>query len=234
MPHCPPATPTHPPGHKHTNPTPDAKTLRAEIQTLRNTISAKSNENSHNPLLTNLELQLNQKRKTLKQVYRKQNSAHLLAHAHELKVTPFTTTINTAWKLLRDYKGDDSSASPQLPSRIRTNISADKRMWTEWDIQREPYIGIRSWHQPTAASICSTPSQNSLKVLWNHIFLISQNSITPLLPLSRGHESPIKPMTPSTRLLPPYNSDPNTDFPATAVSSTLLLPTHPSTENAWV
>jgi len=25
-----------------------------------------------------------------------QNSAHLLANAHELKVTPFTTTINTA------------------------------------------------------------------------------------------------------------------------------------------
>jgi len=141
------ATPTHPPGHKHTNPTPDAKTLRAEIQNLRNTISAKSNENSHNPLLSNLKLQLNQKRKTLKQVYRKQNSAHLLAHAHELKVTPFTTTINTAWKLLCDYKGENSSASPQLPSQMRTNISADKRMWTEGDIQREPHIGIRSWHQ---------------------------------------------------------------------------------------
>ena len=67
----PPATPIHPPGHKHTNPTPDAKTLRAEIQTLRNTISAKSNENSHNPLLTNLELQLNQKRKNFKTTLQK-------------------------------------------------------------------------------------------------------------------------------------------------------------------
>jgi len=135
---------THPPGHKHTNPNPDAKTLRAEIQTLRNTISTKSNESSHNPLLTNLKLKLNQKRKILKQVYRKQNSAHLLAHAHELKVTSFTTTINTVWKLLRDYKGDDSSVSPQLPSEMRTKISPDKRMWTEGDIQRGPHIGIKS------------------------------------------------------------------------------------------
>ena len=88
-------TPTQPPGHKHTNPTPDAKTLRTDIQTLRNTIAAKTNENSHNPLLANLKLQLNQMRKSLNQVYKKQNSAHLLAHAHELKITSFTTTINT-------------------------------------------------------------------------------------------------------------------------------------------
>jgi len=40
----------------------------------------------------------------LKHVYRKQNSAHLLAHAHELKVTPFTTTINSAWKLPENTK----------------------------------------------------------------------------------------------------------------------------------
>ena len=86
-------------------------------------------------------------RESLNQVYKKQNSAHLLAHAHELKVTPFTTTINTAWKLLRDYKGDDSSASPQLPSQMRTNISADKKMWIEGDIQREPHIGIKILHQ---------------------------------------------------------------------------------------
>ena len=89
---------------------------------------------------------------------------------------------------------------------------------------------------PTEASIYSTPSQNSLKVLWKHVFLNSQNSTTPFPPLSRGHESPAKPMTPSTRLLPvpPYKTDPNTDSPATAVPSTLLLPTHPSTEHAWV
>jgi len=74
--------------------------------------------------------------------------ACLLAHAHELKVAPFTTTINTAaWKLLRDYKGDDSSASPQLPSQMRTNMSAAKRMWKEGDIQRAPHIGTKSWHQ---------------------------------------------------------------------------------------
>ena len=99
-----------------------AKTLRTDIQALRNTITAKTNENRHNLLLATLKLQLNQVRKTLKQVYKKQNSAHLLAHAHERKVTPFTTTINTAWKFLRDYKGDDSTASPQLFSQMRTNI----------------------------------------------------------------------------------------------------------------
>ena len=112
-----------------------------------NTIAAKTNKNRHNPLLATLKLQLIQMRKTLKQSYKKQDSAHLLAHEHELKVTPFTTTINTAWKLLRDYKGDDSSASRQLPSQMRTNISADKRMWTEGDIQWEPHTGIKSLHQ---------------------------------------------------------------------------------------
>ena len=30
---------------------------------------------------------------------------------------------------------------------MRTNISADKKMWTEGDIQWEPHIGIKSWHQ---------------------------------------------------------------------------------------
>jgi len=85
-------------------------------------------------------------RTPLKQVYKKQNSAHLLAHAHELKFTPFTTTINTAWKLLQDRKGDDSSPSLQLPSQMRTNISPHKRMWTvtEGDIEQEPHIGIKS------------------------------------------------------------------------------------------
>jgi len=38
-------------------------------------------------------------------------------------------------------------------------------------------------------------------------------------------------LAPSTRLLPPYMSDLNTDSPATAASLTLLLPTHQSTEN---
>ena len=67
---CAPDTSTLPPGHKHTNPTPNAKTLRAGIQALRNTIAAKTNENSHKPLLATLKLQLNQMRNTLKQVYK--------------------------------------------------------------------------------------------------------------------------------------------------------------------
>jgi len=58
----PSATSTYHPGHKHTNPTPDAKSLRTEIQILRGTIAAKSNENSQNPFLANLKLQLNKKR----------------------------------------------------------------------------------------------------------------------------------------------------------------------------
>jgi len=84
----PPATTTHHPGNKHTNPTLNTKILRTEIQIVRKTIAAKSNEKSQNPFLANLKLQLNQKRKTLKQAYRKQNSAHLLAHAHDLKLPP--------------------------------------------------------------------------------------------------------------------------------------------------
>jgi len=38
--------------------------------------------------------------KTLETNVLKQNSAHLLAHAHELKIIHFTTTIKIAWKLL--------------------------------------------------------------------------------------------------------------------------------------
>jgi len=83
----PPATTTHHPGHKDTN-TPDAKTLRTEIQILWDTNAAKSNENSQNPFLANLKLQLNQKRKTLKQAYRKQNSAHLLVTHMNSKLPP--------------------------------------------------------------------------------------------------------------------------------------------------
>jgi len=30
---------------------------------------------------------------------------------------------------------------------MRTNISAVKRIWREGDIQREPHIGVESWHQ---------------------------------------------------------------------------------------
>jgi len=67
-----------------------------------------------------------------------------------------------------------------------------------------------------------------------HIFLNSQNSMISLPPLSRGQESPAKPVTLFTRLLSPYKSNPNTDSPATALSTTFLLPTHPLTENAWV
>jgi len=70
--------------------------------------------------------------------------------------------------------------------------------------------------------------------LMEYVFLNSQNSMTPLPPLSRIHELPAKPTTPSTRLLPPYKSDPNMVSPVTAVSSILLLPTRPSTESAWV
>jgi len=83
-----------------------------------------------------------------KPVYKKQNSTHCLAHAHELRITflntPFTTTIKTAWKLLRDYKDDDTSTSPQLPSQMCVKTSADKRMWTEGDIKCEPHVGIKS------------------------------------------------------------------------------------------
>ena len=71
-------------------------------------------------------------------------------------------------------------------------------------------------HQcPTEVSTYSTHLQNSLKTLLNHVSLNSQNSITPLPPLRRGHESPDKFMTPSTSLLLPYKNDPNTGSPVT-------------------
>ena len=73
-------TPTHALGEKHKNLTLDAKTLRTDIQTLRDTIVAKTKETRNNPLLASLKLQLNRMMKSLKQVYKKQNRAHLLAH----------------------------------------------------------------------------------------------------------------------------------------------------------
>jgi len=52
----PAATVKEPLGHKHTNPTPDAKTLRTDIQALRDTIAAKTKEISNNPLFATLKL----------------------------------------------------------------------------------------------------------------------------------------------------------------------------------
>ena len=43
-------------------------------------------------------------------------------HTKNFRITPVNITIKTAWKLLCDYKGDDTSAFPQLPSQMRTNI----------------------------------------------------------------------------------------------------------------
>jgi len=53
----PPDTLKHPPGTKHKNPTPNAKTLRTNVQALRNTINAKTKENRNNPLLATLKIQ---------------------------------------------------------------------------------------------------------------------------------------------------------------------------------
>jgi len=149
--------------------------------------------------------------------------------------------------LVRDSKSRCTSDSPLTVTCYRGDQAIDMiylYMLIIWEVETYPGAWASALMQPiykgggkdrhSPASICSTPSQNSLKVLWNHVFLNSQNSITPLPPLSRVHELPAKPTTPSTRLLPPYKSDANTGFPVTDVSLTLLLPTHLSTENAWV
>jgi len=115
-----------------------------------------------------------------------------------------------------------------------------------WKVETYPRAGASALMQPiykgggkdrhrcpTEVSIYSTPSQNYLKVLWKHVFLNSQNSMTPFTPLSRGHESPAKSMTPSTRLLPPYKSDPNMDSPVMFHQLCYCLPIRPQ-ENAWV
>jgi len=55
--------------------------------------------------------------------------------------------MNNEWRLLHNYKDNDSSTTPQLPSQMRINQSPDKRLWKEGEIQRDPKIGIESWHQ---------------------------------------------------------------------------------------
>jgi len=116
---------------KKEDPTPDAKTLRTEIQALRYIIAVQTKENRRDPQFATLKIQLKQFRKTLKQVpvYKQQNSSHLLAHAHEknFRITPVNITIKTAWKLLYDYKGDDTSAFPPLPSQMHTIICGQRR-----------------------------------------------------------------------------------------------------------
>jgi len=43
-------------------------------------------------------------------------------HTKKFRITPVNITIKTAWKLLYDYKGDDTSAFPPLPSQMHTII----------------------------------------------------------------------------------------------------------------
>ena len=102
----------------------DLKTLRhLEIQALLDIICTKIRENYDKPQLPLLKKYLISQEKTLKQVHQKRNSAHLLAQAHEIRVTPLNTTINTAWILSTDCKKSYAHSSVQLPPQMRTNIS---------------------------------------------------------------------------------------------------------------
>jgi hypothetical protein len=122
-----PKTP-HNPKQAHPNPTTTATGLRLEIQKLKNTIATRKKENPHNPEILLLNKLCNQKKKELTIEYKKQNSALLHKHAHEIKVTPFNATMNTAWQLLHDYKSNETAGKSQLPSQMRTNKSIDKRL----------------------------------------------------------------------------------------------------------
>ena len=123
--------------------------LRLEIQKLKNTIATRRKENPHNPELLLLNKLCNQKKKELIIDYKKQNSALLHKHAHEIKVTPFNATMNTAWQLLHDYKSNEAAGKSQLPSQMRTNKSIDKRLWWPDHIQRDrdPALGQQRYHQ---------------------------------------------------------------------------------------
>jgi len=88
--------------HTHSNPTTTAITLRLKIQKLRDTISARNKENSDNLQLQSLKKLRNKKTKELAPDYKRQNSALFHIQAHDIKVTPFNATMNTAWQLLHD------------------------------------------------------------------------------------------------------------------------------------
>ena len=62
----------------------------------------------------------NKKQRELATEYKRQNSALLHAQAHDIKVTPFNATMNTAWQLIHDYKSNEATGKPQLPSQMRT------------------------------------------------------------------------------------------------------------------
>jgi len=76
--------------------------------------------------------------------YKKQTSALLHQQAYEIKITPLHATMNTVWQLLHNYKYNEAAGKPQLPSKMWTNKSADKRLWWPGDIQRDPTEGIHT------------------------------------------------------------------------------------------
>jgi len=57
--------------------------------------------------------------------YKRQNSALLHTKAHDITVTPFNATMNTAWQLLHNYKSNEEEGKPQLASQMRTNKSVE-------------------------------------------------------------------------------------------------------------
>jgi len=143
-----PKTPDNP-KQAHPNPTTTATGLRLEIQKLKDTIATQKKENPHNPEVPLLNKLCNQEKKELSIDYKRQNSALALLHkhAHEIKVTPFNATMNTAWQLLHDYKPNEAAGKSQLPSQMRTNKSIDKRLWWPDHIQRDPALGKQGYHQ---------------------------------------------------------------------------------------
>ena len=116
-----PKTPDKP-KQAHPNPTTTATSLRLEIQKLKDTIATRKKENPHNLELPLLNKLCNQKKKVFIIDNKKQNSALLHKHDHEIKVTPFNATMNTAWELLHDFKSNESADKSQLPSQMHMGL----------------------------------------------------------------------------------------------------------------
>ena len=80
-------------------------------------------------------------RKTPKPIHQKRNNAQ----AHEIRITLFTTTINTARKRLRYYKNSLFPATP-VPNAHK-HIDRWKTMGTRHNRNRPP-----TWHQKLAST----------------------------------------------------------------------------------
>jgi len=135
----PPKTPDNP-KPAHPNPTNTAAGLRLDIQKHKDTIATRKKENPHNPELPLQNKFCNQKKKGLILDYNKQNSTLLHKHAHEIKVTPFNATMNTAWQLLHDYKSKRPPANRNCPHKCAQTSQLTKDCGAQTTSKENPRL----------------------------------------------------------------------------------------------